>query len=272
MCLNGSSLENKSCKAMGYTLEDVYFSYETRAVFSGICLEMQAGCFHGVLGPNGSGKTTLLDLITGHLKPRRGDILLDERNLDDFNAGDLAKKCALVPQDFRVNFPFTVEQVVMMGRYPHLGRFSVPGAKDRELVAQAMAATGTSDFSHRHVTELSGGERQRVVFARALAQNPYCLILDEATSNLDIRHTLALMTLAADRVNDDGLTVISVMQDLNLAARFCQSLVFLKHGRVVANGPVDHVFTASVIQEVFDVPSSVYFDEIIRCKQVVFLN
>lgn len=256
---------------MGYTLKNVCFSYESRPIFSGLNLEIRPGCFHGVLGPNGSGKTTLLDLITGHLKPRRGDILLDGSSLEDFDTGNLAKKCALVPQDFRVNFPFTVDQVVMMGRYPHLGRFSAPGAKDRELVAQAMAATGTSDFSHRHVTELSGGERQRVVFARALAQNPSCLILDEATSNLDIRHTLALMSLAADRVQTNGLTVISVMQDLNLAARFCQSLLFLKHGRVVAHGPVDQVFTASVIQETFDVPSSVYFDESIRCKQVVFL-
>jgi iron complex transport system ATP-binding protein len=225
-----------------------------------------------VLGPNGSGKTTLLDLITGHLKPRIGDILLDGKSLGAFGAGDLARKCALVPQDFRVNFPFTVAQVVMMGRYPHLGRFSAPGAKDRERVNQAMAATGISDFSQRYVTELSGGERQRVVFARALAQDPACLILDEATSNLDIRHTLALMTLAADRVKHSGMTVISVMQDLNLAARFCQSLLFLKHGRVIAHGLVDKVFTASVIQKVFEVPSQVYFDENIQCKQVVLLN
>jgi len=257
---------------MGYTLKDVCFSYETRAIFSGISLEMETGGFHGVLGPNGSGKTTLLDLITGHLKPENGNILLDGRRLDDFDAGKLAKKCALVPQDFQVNFPFTVAQVVMMGRYPHLGRFSAPGAKDRELVDQAMAATGISAFSCRHVTELSGGERQRVVFARALAQDAACLILDEATSNLDIGHTLSLMTLAADRVKNNGLTVISVMQDLNLAARFCRSLLFLKNGRVAAHGPVDEVFTESVIKEVFDVSSRVYFDEIIHCKQVVFLN
>ena len=102
---------------MGYILEDICFSYENRAIFSGISLEMEAGGFHGVLGPNGSGKTTLLDLITGHLKPQNGDILLDGRPLDDFNAGELAKKCALVPQDFRVNFPFTVDQVVRITSY-----------------------------------------------------------------------------------------------------------------------------------------------------------
>nr|WP_320189888.1 ABC transporter ATP-binding protein [uncultured Desulfobacter sp.] len=257
---------------MGYTLKDICFSYEVQPIFSGLSLEIENGCFHGVLGPNGSGKTTLLDLITGHLKPQTGEILLDGRPLDDLTVAELAKKCALVPQDFRVNFPFTVEQVVMMGRYPHLGRFSAPGVKDRKLVAQAMAATGISDFSGRHVTELSGGERQRVVFARALAQDASCLILDEAASNLDIRHTLALMTLAADKVKKKGLTVISVMQDLNMAARFCRTLLFLKKGRVIARGPVDEVFTESVIKTVFQVSSRVYFDEAIKCKQVVFLK
>ena len=256
---------------MGYSLNDICFSYENHAIFSGISLEMETGGFHGVLGPNGSGKTTLLDLITGHLKPENGNVLLDGRDLDDLDAGELAKKCALVPQDFRVNFPFTVGQVVMMGRYPHLGRFSAPDATDRELVDQAMVATGISDFSLRHITELSGGERQRVVFARALAQDAPCLILDEATSNLDIRHTLALMTLAADRVRSNGLTVISVMQDINLAARFCQSLLFLKNGRAAAHGPVDEVLTESMIKEVFQVSSRVYYDETIKCRQVVFL-
>jgi len=256
---------------MGYTLKDICFSYENRAIFSGISLEMGTGSFHGVLGPNGSGKTTLLDLITGHLKPETGNILLDGRRLDDFNAWELAKKCALVPQDFSVNFPFTVDQVVMMGRYPHLGRFSGPGAKDRELVDQAMAATGISDFSQRLVTELSGGERQRVVFARALAQDAACLILDEAFANLDIRHTLGLMALVADRVKNNGLTVISVMQDLNLAARFCRSLLFIKNGQIAAHGPVDEVLTESVIYKVFQVSSKVYYDETIKCRQVVFL-
>ncbi|WP_321494424.1 ABC transporter ATP-binding protein [uncultured Desulfobacter sp.] len=256
---------------MGYTLKDIWFSYENRPIFSGISLEIQTGCFHGVLGPNGSGKTTLLDLITGHLKPGKGSIIMDDRPLAGLSANELAKQCALVPQDFQVNFPFTVYQVVMMGRYPHLGRFSAPDAKDRDLVDQAMAATGIHDFSQRLVTELSGGERQRVVFARALAQDAACLILDEATSNLDIRHTLALMALAADRVKNKGLTVISVMQDINLAARFCKFLLFLKNGRVQAHGTVDEVLTESVIHKVFQVSSRVYYDERINCKQVVFL-
>ncbi len=256
---------------MGFALKNIWFSYEHRTIFSGISLDFPTGGFHGVLGPNGSGKTTLLDLITGHLKPLKGEILLDDHRLEDLSPAQLARKCALVPQDFRVNFPFTVDQVVMMGRYPHLGRFGVPDTHDRELVDQAMTATGIRDFSLRHVTELSGGERQRVVFARALAQDAACLILDEATSNLDVRHTLALMNLAAQRVKKQNLTVISVLQDINLAARFCHSLLFVKNGKASAHGPVKEVLTESVIKEVFEVESKVYYDETIQCPQVVFL-
>lgn len=257
---------------MGYTLENVWFSHGDHPVFSNLNLGIDKGRFYGVLGPNGSGKTTLLDLITGHLKPQRGQILVHGRPLEDFSARELAKRSALVPQDFSVNFPFTVEQVVMMGRYPHLGRFSAPGAKDKKRVEQSMAAAGISEFSHRCVTELSGGERQRVVFARALAQDASWLLLDEAAASLDVRHTLSLMTLVADRVANSGLTVISVMQDLNMAARFCHWLLFLKNGRVTAHGPVDEVLTEPVIQKVFQVSSKVYYDRTAKCKQVTFLK
>ncbi|SHK66538.1 iron complex transport system ATP-binding protein [Desulfatibacillum alkenivorans DSM 16219] len=256
---------------MGHELQDIWFSYGDRSVLSGVSLELESGLFHGVLGPNGSGKTTLLDLISGHLKPNKGRVFLEGRAVDKAARRELARKCALVPQDFRVNFPFTAAQVVMMGRYPHIGRFGAPSQEDWDMVEEAMESTGTRDFAQRNVTELSGGERQRVVFARALAQNAETLILDEATSNLDVRHTLALMRLAADKVREAGLTVISVMQDINLAARFCQSLLFLKNGKAAAHGPVDDILTEPVIQAVFEVKSKVYFDETIQRKQVVFL-
>ncbi|MBI9074586.1 MAG: ABC transporter ATP-binding protein [Desulfatibacillum sp.] len=256
---------------MGYSLHDIGFSYEDRPIFEGVSIKLETGLFHGVLGPNGSGKTTLLDLLTGHHKPQQGSVLLEEHRLEKFSRREMARKCALVPQDFRVNFPFTVFQVVMMGRYPHVGRFGGPSQADLDLVEQAMDATGVRAFAHRYVTELSGGERQRVVFARALAQNAETLILDEATSNLDIRHTLSLMRLVAERVCQAGLTAIAVMQDINLAARFCQSLVFLKNGRVAAHGPVEEVLTEAVIREVFEVEARAYLDETINRRQVVFL-
>ena len=234
-------------------------------------LSLESGLFHGVLGPNGSGKTTLLDLLTGHLHPRQGCVLFERRSLNDFSRRDMARKTALVPQDFRVNFPFTVFQVVMMGRYPHLGRFSGPSRDDLDLVERAMIAAGVKAFVNRYVTELSGGERQRVVFARALAQNAEVLILDEATSSLDIKHTLFLMRLVAGEVSKFRVTAIAVMQDINLAARYCQTLLFLKNGGVAAHGPVAEVLTEAVIREVFEVEAKVYFDKEINCRQVVFL-
>lgn len=256
---------------MGFSLHGIDFSYGGQPIFSGMSLMLETGLFHGVLGPNGSGKTTLLDILTGHLRPQQGGILMGDRNLGSFSRREMARKCALVPQDFRVNFPFTVFQVVMMGRYPHIGRFGGQSRADLNLVEQAMDATGVHGFAHRFVTELSGGERQRVVFARALAQNAETLILDEATSSLDVKHTLSLMKRVADEVRTSGVTAVAVMQDINLAARFCQTLVFLKNGRVAAQGPVEEVLTKTVIREVFEVEARVYLDKAINRRQVVFL-
>jgi iron complex transport system ATP-binding protein len=256
---------------MVYSLQNISFSYGDQRIFSNISLTLEAGLFHGILGPNGSGKTTLLDLLTGHLHPRQGNILYKNQNINDFSRRDMARKTALVPQDFRINFPFTVFQVVMMGRYPHLGRFSGPTQDDLDLVEQAMIAAGVKIFAHRYVTELSGGERQRVVFARALAQNARVLIMDEATSSLDIKHSLSLMRLVATEVQKSHVTAIAVMQDINLAARYCQTLLFLKNGRVAAHGPAKEVLTETIIREVFEVDAKVYFDKQINCRQVVLL-
>lgn len=256
---------------MEYSLRNIAFSYGDQWIFSNLSLHLESGLFHGVLGPNGSGKTTLLDLLTGHLHPRQGNILFENRNINDFSRRDMARKIALVPQNFRINFPFTVFQVVMMGRYPHLGRFSGPSQADLDLVERAMMATDVKMFAHRYVTELSGGERQRVVFARALAQNACVLILDEATSSLDIKHTLSLMRLVAMEVQKSSITAIAVMQDMNLAARYCHALLFLKNGGVAAQGPVAEVLTEAVIREVFEVEAKVYFDKQINCRQVMFL-
>jgi ABC-type cobalamin/Fe3+-siderophores transport system ATPase subunit len=256
---------------MGYSLRNISFSYGDQKIFSNLSLSLESGQFHGVLGPNGSGKTTLLDLLAGHLHPREGCILFENQNIDEFSRRDMARKTALVPQDFRVDFPFTVFQVVMMGRYPHVGRFSGPSRADLDLVERAMIAAGVKVFAHRHVTELSGGERQRVVFARALAQNAGVLILDEATSSLDVKHSLSLMRLVAEKVRNSIVTAIAVMQDINLAARYCHTLLFLNNGGIAAHGPVAEVLTEDVIREVFEVDAKVYFDKEINCRQVMFL-
>lgn len=159
---------------------------------------------------------------------------------------------ALVPQLYSINFPFTVREVVAMGRYPHLSRFSAIGEADATIIFDTMTATDTLGFSHRRINQLSGGERQRVVFARALAQQASVLFLDEATANLDINHTLALLKLAADRVKGGG-TVISVFQEINLAAMFCDHLLLMESGQCVAHGPTREVLTAAHLNQLFKV-------------------
>jgi len=223
-----------------------------RAIVDHITATLPAGRFYGIIGPNGCGKTTFIDLLMGQLRPGSGQVRFKGREVTAMPARQRAREMALVPQVYSVNFPFTVGEVVAMGRYPHLPRFAAPGPADRAIVADTMARTDTIRFAHRRINQLSGGERQRVVFARALAQQAPVLFLDEATANLDINHTLALLTLARQRVRSGG-TVVSVFQDINLAAMFCDDLILMGNGRVVAYGPTANVLTEDHLYRLFGV-------------------
>lgn len=244
-----------------FRLFDVAFAYGGRPVFTGLSLEIAAGGFIGVLGPNGSGKSTLVDLLMGRLRPSAGHLTYQDRSPSAWSRRDLARELALVPQNFYIDFPFTAREVVEMGRYPHLPRFTPLPPSDEDRVTAVMTATDTLKFSDRFVTELSGGERQRVVFARALAQGTPVLLLDEATSNLDIHHALSLLDMAEKRVRESRATVIAVFQDIRLAALYCDRLLFLKNGGLAAAGPVDEVLTRDVIREVFGVTARVGYDD-----------
>jgi iron complex transport system ATP-binding protein len=236
-----------------FEVVDLQFHYPRGRVLEGVSFRLRPGRFYGLLGPNGCGKTTLLDLMTGLKRPTRGQIVFRGRALGAYGRRELAREIALVPQNFYVNFPFTVREVVMMGRYPHLKRFAPPGDEDRRLVQEAMAAADMLRLARQSVTALSGGERQRVIFARALAQNTGMLMLDEATSNLDIRHTLGLLSRTRDRVRQGRLTVLAVFQDVNLAALYCDELLFLQEGCLVAQGPTTEVMRADILEAVYGV-------------------
>jgi len=252
----------------GFTVQEVTFRYGTQTALDRVTLKLAAGRFYGILGPNGSGKSTLLDLLTGFRRPEQGRVDLDGRDIGGYGGRELARRICLVPQNFYIQFPYRVEEVVMMGRYPHIPRFAAPAPDDRRTVADVMARTGVAEFAGRTVTELSGGERQRVVFARALAQAAPHLLLDEATASMDIRHALDFLKLAARGVGEKGHTVVAVFHDLNLAAAFCDYLVFLKAGRVAAQGPTEEVLTGPTIQQVFEVQARVYRDDYVGARQV----
>jgi iron complex transport system ATP-binding protein len=255
---------------MSFNIKKVSFSYGDNKVIDNLSLYLESGRFYGIIGPNGCGKSTFLDLLSRQSRPTAGSVFFMEKDLADYSKKALSKLIALVPQNFYINFSFTAREIVLMGRYPYIPRFSAPTPQDIKIVDDVMKKTGTYQFKNRFITELSGGERQRVVFARALAQDTDVLILDEATSNFDINHSIKMLNLAAQGVEKNGKTVITVLQDVNLAAIFCEYLIFIKNGRIAAYGKTNEVLNENSIKSVFNVDSKVYQDSYSSSKQVVF--
>ncbi|MFO8083598.1 MAG: ABC transporter ATP-binding protein [Desulfobacterales bacterium] len=257
---------------MAFELDKICFSYGAQAVIENLSLSIRAGCFHAILGPNGCGKTTLLDLLSGYIRPSSGTILFNGKNLSGYSKRLLASRIALVPQEYRVNFPYTVREMVAMGRYPHQARFSRPTEKDSQAVDYALNACMAEELSERFITELSGGEKQRVIFARAVAQQTSVLLLDEPCASMDVKHALRILKVALGLVMNNKVTVVAVMHDINLAARFADNLIFMKGGCKIVSGPVNQSLDSKTIQKVFDVESLVSVEQNLNVPQVVFLR
>jgi iron complex transport system ATP-binding protein len=228
-------------------------------VLEGVSLEVARGGIVGLLGPNGSGKTTLLRLISGVLQPDAGRILIDDRPIAELTRRDVARRIAVVPQETRTAFDFSVIDMVLMGRYPHLGPFELEGRADQDIARDALAATGTSALAPRSFTTLSGGEKQRVVIASALAQGSEMLLLDEPTAALDLRYQFEILTLLKTLNAERGTTMVVSTHDLNLAAALCQRVVLLRQGRVIADGATADTLTAEHIRQLYDVEAEVTF-------------
>lgn len=233
------------------------FSVDAAKLLDRVDVSAEPGQFVGLIGPNGAGKSTLLRAISNVLNYQEGSVSLHGADLKSLPAREVAELLALVPQIAPYTQGFTAFELVLMGRYPHLGRFQVEGQSDDRIARKAMRLTETDQFETRTIETLSGGERQRVFLARAVAQQPQVLLLDEPTSNLDILHQLKILTLVRQLV-DDGLTAIAAIHDLNLAARFCDRLVLISGGRVVADGPAEDVLTPELIESAFGVESAIY--------------
>lgn len=253
-----------------FVLEKVCFHYGEKPAIADLDLIFSAGLFYGVVGPNGSGKTTLLDLLLGVKKADSGQIAYRDKPVNRYNKMTLAKEMALVPQEFQIHFGFTVQEAVLMGRHPYIPRFSAPGAPDFDIAGRAMETLDITHLSDCLVTGLSGGEKQRVVAARALAQQTRVLMLDEATSNLDIQHTLSILQVARRLVREEGKTVIAVLHNLNLAGAYCDRLVFLKKGRLHSSGTVEQTLTPENIREVFGVECQVVENSFSGVPQVSY--
>jgi iron complex transport system ATP-binding protein len=248
-------LSDKS--VVNLTIENVDCFYESTKILENVCFSVETGTFLGILGPNGSGKTTLLKSISRVLKPNKGAILIDDADIYQMKTIDVAKNMAVVPQDSSISFSFTALDIVLMGRTPHLTRLQREGAKDLAIAKQAMEYTGTWDLAQRLVTELSGGERQRVIIARALTQQPKILLLDEPTSHLDISNQIEIMDILKQLCIEKKMLIIGVFHDFNLAARYCDSVIMLKKGKIIAAGKAEETLTCENIKNVFEIDAIV---------------
>ena len=230
-------------------------------VLHDVSFEVERGTIVGVLGPNGSGKTTLVRIIAGMLRPDSGRVLLDGDPVADLPRRELARRVALVPQETQTTFDFSVIDIVLMGRYPHLGPFELERPADLEIARNALRATGTETLESRSFATLSGGEKQRVIIAAALAQASDILLLDEPTTALDIGYQFEIAALLKRLNADHGTTMVVSTHDLNLAAALCERVVLIKSGHVIAHGPTAETLTAHNIRLLYDVDADVQFHE-----------
>jgi len=233
------------------TLRKVGFRYSASWAVRGVDLEVFPGEMLGILGPNGSGKTTLLKIMDGMLLPHEGDVLVGGKSIGSLKRGDIAKVVAMVAQENFFRFAFSVLEVVLMGRFPHLRRLQFERDKDLEIAVNALKATHTLELSERSIHELSGGEKQRVLIARALAQEPGVVLLDEPTSFLDLKYKKEIFDLIATLTREKRLGVVIVSHDIDLMSQYCHRLLMLKNGSVHQSGTPDEVIRTESIQEVY---------------------
>jgi iron complex transport system ATP-binding protein len=241
------------------SVEHVRFGYGEAPVLDGVSLDVPADGLVGILGPNGSGKTTLLRLMAGSLKAQAGRVRVDGSDAESIARGTLARRLAVVPQETHLAFDYTVLEIALMGRYPHLRAFDIEGPRDLASAHAALAATGTDHLAERPFRTLSGGEKQRVVIASALAQvdapadGPALLLLDEPTASLDLRHQIGLAALLRRLHAERALAIVLTTHDLRFARAVCSEIVLLAHGRVLAAGAPSDVLTPERIAEAYEI-------------------
>ena len=234
------------------------FAYGERVALQDVDLRVEPGEVVGLLGPNGSGKSTAIKVLSGTLGDFRGSAKIGGLDVATASRREIARAVAVVPQEPVFGFPFSVLEIVLMGRHPYLAGLAFESEADIALARRALERCGALEFEHRPIHALSAGERQRVVFARALTQQPRVLLLDEPASFLDIRHQVELYDLVRAQASEANVAVLSVLHDLNLAAEYCDRLVLLREGRVVAAGATDEVMTYANLKAVFE--TEVYVD------------
>ncbi|MDD5258432.1 MAG: ABC transporter ATP-binding protein [bacterium] len=252
-------------------ISKIQFAYRKAMVLKDISFTVHQGDFLGIIGPNGSGKSTLLKILARLLKAREGTVALNDLDLKQYPIRTLAQKIALVPEETLLNFPFTVEELVLMGRSPHLPFLQPLAPKDHAKANDCMEKTSVRDLAGRRINELSSGERQRAFIAQALAQEPDILLLDEPTAHLDINHQIEIFNVLKNLQEQYGLTIITITHDLNLAALYCDTLLLLKGGELFSLGPPSQVLTAENIKNVYHTQVTVQQHQKIKKLQITLI-
>lgn len=252
-------------------VDDISVSFDggETTILDGISCEVPSQSFVALVGPNGAGKTTLLRTVNGVLTPDSGTVSIDGKNVQSLSSREVARRVATVPQETSISFDFSVRDIVAMGRTPHRSRFHQ--TDDSEIIEQALERVQIDHLADRSVGSVSGGERQRVLLARVLAQDAPAMVLDEPTASLDINHQVRTLQLVRDLV-DEGATALAAIHDLDLAARFCDSIIVLSDGRVLADGPPASVLTESVVEQAFGGDPRVYENPITQSPSVTSLG
>ncbi|MBZ9634945.1 heme ABC transporter ATP-binding protein [Clostridium sp. FP1] len=231
-------------------INNVCFSFE-KEVLKNINVNIERGKFYTILGPNGSGKTTLLRILSKSLPMEKGEIYIDEVDLTQIKPKVLAKEMAVVPQSTEIEFDFSVQDIVLMGRTPHISRFCSESEKDIKIAMNAMKITNTWELRNKSINALSGGEKQRVVVARAIAQETGIILLDEPISHLDIHHQIEIMNQLKELNQNKNITIIAVLHDLNLAAAYCDHMILMHNCGVYKDGIPEEVLTEDIIKKVY---------------------
>ncbi|MDO9578394.1 MAG: ABC transporter ATP-binding protein [Candidatus Cloacimonadales bacterium] len=233
-------------------LENISLGYREKRVIEDLSLSFESGEFCALLGPNGAGKSTLLKSLIGFLKPSEGTIKIAGKSLKNWPQPELAKVVSLIPQDFQLQFDYSVEEIVQMGRFPYLGYWQKYSAEDRNIVAEILEQLDLTSMKDNLYSQLSGGERRRVSIARALAQQTEILLMDEAFANLDINHQLEIMQLLS-RINEEQRKlIILVSHNINLSSEYCRRIVMMKKGKVVADGKPAEIINQENLERVYN--------------------
>ena len=260
-----------ACTGRGLQARDISVRLGGATILDSASLDARPGELLGLLGPNGAGKSTLLRVMAGLLKPLAGEVRFGGALLGTMAAGERARRIAFMPQH-DAQHPFTALETVLMGRYPHLGRFELEGWSDREIARGAMERTDTGEFETRQLDTLSGGERQRVLLARTLAQQAAVLLLDEPAANLDLKHRLSIMDVLRAEIDKREIAVVMALHDLSLAGRYCDRLALMSNGAIAAEGAPADVLTPANLREAFEVETFVESDPVTGRPQVSLLG